>query len=360
MSQSIIHEPEIPFLIAENLHKQTGIPITFESSMAGAIIDGRLMVGNESPLIVEMRGKIQDSRMKKLVHQLSERRSSLPDSEKNVPWVLLTTYLTATQRSFLRKNQLYYADLAGNAYIEGKDKFIFIEGKSPKDLPEIEKDGFFTPAFMRLVFALIIQPDLLQSSPEEMARLSGVSRATIKIHLPKLSENGYTKQGSNGKLIWQRLPDLALKWIDSYPTILRPRLLISQARFSKPESYTKWEQVWEGQENMQWGGEPAASLLTHHLTPGHFSLYSRLSKAETFKSLRLIPDSEGPISLLQTFWPKELVSHFSPRYVPPFLICADLIASKDSRNRSIAQYIYEDSLDYLIPKSKAGLFLIRV
>jgi hypothetical protein len=56
------------------------------------------------------------------------------------------------------------------------------------------------------------------------------------------------------------------------------------------------------------------------------------------RELRLVPDKEGNIELVQAFWNRELVQP-QDGVAPAVLVYADLIASIDSRNHEAAARI---------------------
>ncbi len=250
----------------------------------------------------------------------------------------------------MRENHFFYADLAGNAYLENEERFILIEGRGQKDLPTFEKEAFFTPAFMRLVFAYLINPDLLNFSYREQKDQSGVGLGTISQHLPKLEQAGYIKKGTNQKWEWENLPGLAERWIDTYPQMLLPQLGIGQYKLSRAySSYDDWRNWFTPNSDLQWGAEPAGAWMTDYLQPALYTIYTRLPKRELMKKLKLIPDNQGPIYVRDSFWPESLSTPLPT--VPPILVYADLMASKDGRNRQIANMIHERYHTNLFPTS---------
>ena len=62
---------------------------------------------------------------------------------------------------------------------------------------------------------------------------------------------------------------------------------------------------------------------------------------------RLRPDERDDVEILEAFWPPSPIQTWeqhSPPLVHPLLIYADLIATGDDRNISIAEQIYDDHL----------------
>ena len=89
--------------------------------------------------------------------------------------------------------------------------------------------------------------------------------------------------------------------------------------------------------NTFWGGEPAADLLTNHLRPEKFLIYTRENRMELMKNYRLMPDKNGEIEVLGLFWKQE-----DGKTVPPLLVYVDLMLEGGKRNKETAEIIYNE------------------
>jgi len=98
---------------------------------------------------------------------------------------------------------------------------------------------------------------------------------------------------------------------------------------------------------MLWGGEPAASLLTNYLTPEKFIIYTNGSWQELVRALKVVPDDNGDIEVLEMFW-NENDKYREKNIVPPLLIYADLMGSRIGRNVETAKLILENELSNII------------
>ena len=94
-----------------------------------------------------------------------------------------------------------------------------------------------------------------------------------------------------------------------------------------------------------WGAEPAAAILTNHLLPEKFSIYTTQSWQNMGQDLGLVPDGNGKIEVLQIFWKQSQTDN--KQTTPPLLIYADLIGSGYSRNIETAQIILENELQHI-------------
>ncbi len=93
-----------------------------------------------------------------------------------------------------------------------------------------------------------------------------------------------------------------------------------------------------------WGGETAGALLTGHLVPEIYTLYTAKPNVEAMKDLKLLTDPNGNVELIDMFWNKALMEKDDNQSVPPLLAYADLATSLDSRNRETAERIKQKYL----------------
>jgi hypothetical protein len=352
MAANPITERELPRLIVDQLARETDLPLTYrelEQPVGRAVIDGVLALGDEATLYAEVKRDLRKRHAKQTLHQIQHLQELLPDADYTPPFVLLTRYLSQAQRDYLRQGRLYFADLAGNAYLKLNGNFIWIEGKSKKALPSVSDEIPFTPAAMRLAFAYLLQPDLIQRPYREQAELSGVAKSTIGDHLQAFVQAGYLTRTTIHQ--WQDRERLAKDWIRAYPRVLKPTLPLTRFRLPRRLDPRDWAEIWPGNQQLQWGGEPAGALLTGYLQPGAYTLYSRLTTAEVLITLRAIPDPEGPFEVFKTFWPEALDE--SKNRVHPFLAYADLVDTQDTRKLKIATIIHEHFLADLFRQPEA-------
>jgi hypothetical protein len=140
-------------------------------------------------------------------------------------------------------------------------------------------------------------------------------------------------------------PDLLERWVIAYHDVLRPRLLKKQMRFSKKEILANWKSLSLDGKGL-WGEEPGASLLTNHINPETFTIYTFESWQNLSPALGLVPDETGNVEILQQFW-KNGSDDDTQRIVPPLLIYADLMQSGFGRNVETAKLVLENELSYI-------------
>jgi hypothetical protein len=69
-------------------------------------------------------------------------------------------------------------------------------------------------------------------------------------------------------------------------------------------------------------------------------------KTDIMRELRLVPDPQGKVELMDLFWNEPYFKNRDHQtVVPPLLAYAELITSLDSRNRETAERIKQKYLD---------------
>ena len=134
--------------------------------------------------------------------------------------------------------------------------------------------------------------------------------------------------------------------MNAYNEKLKPTLIRGRFRLL-PNKLQKWKQLDLG-EDIFWGGEPAADILTNYLSPGEWTIYSNVDKKLLLKKVGFVPDPKGGnVIIYSVFW--NPINNFSfniegSKTVNPLLVYADLLATNDSRNFETAKKIYEQYL----------------
>lgn len=257
----------------------------------------------------------------------------------SLPALLVTSYVTPDQASRLRETSTQFLDTAGNAFIQDDKILVFITGNRPSEkLLSIRQPRAFTTAGIKVTFALITCPQLVNATYREIASAAGVSLGSIPGILKDLGARSFLiDMGREGRIL-RNQPELIRRWSEAYAERLRPKLLTG--RFSSRTS-DWWQTVNLEEYQACWGGEIAAAKLTNYLKPELFSIYSpsRLPKLQVKYGFR--PEPEGKIELLHKFWN---FGADQSEIAPALLIYADLLASGDERNRETAEALYEEYL----------------
>lgn len=261
--------------------------------------------------------------------------------EGHSPHVLATTYMSPYLAEKCREIGLQFIDTAGNAYLESGDLLIYVTGRRPSAAVQAAKSrGASNPTTLRMIFALLRRPTLLQASYREIAEASGIALGSVGSVFQDLASRGWLVNASIAPRRRFTAPDRLLdEWVANYPSILRPRLQGRRFEAAEPDWWRKAPPT--DFEHAYWSGEVAAEKLTGHLRAETQTLYVIPEhKAGFVKRLvqthRLRPQSDGSIEILDVFWPPALPTSGEAGIAPMVLVYADLMASLSSRNLETA------------------------
>jgi hypothetical protein len=247
-----------------------------------------------------------------------------------------------------RELGLQFIDTAGNAYLRGPGLFVLVKGQrliEGEDIQLAEQQGkrAGTATNLRVFFALLCKPELLNAPYRDLNQAAGVALGTIGWVFYDLNARGYITgvKGKGDRVLLER-QRLVQEWVTNYPIKLRPKL--NPRRFRAPK-IDWWKEVDITKYGAQWGAEVAAEKMTGYLRPHALTIY--LHKDQGQKNLtrmvaehKLRADLQGDIEILDAFWDFEDEKQM-PETVPPLLAYADLIATLDPRNLEAAKLIHE-------------------
>lgn len=262
--------------------------------------------------------------------------------------LLIAPRLTDAAADKCKELGLNFIDLAGNAYINEPGLFILIKGQKQNLFQNNQLNYFkggnaLTPTNLRMVFALLCNPKLLNAPYREIAKVAGIALGAVGWGFTDFAHRGLTLGGTpKGNRVLIQPEKLTQEWVTNYPIKLRPKLNPQRFRTNNPDW---WKNIDVRNYKAQWGGEVAADKLTNYLKPNFFTLYihvkdARKKFAELIVDNRLIPDPKGNIEILEAFWDFDDADFF-PEIVPVLLVYADLVASNDPRNLETAKMIYD-------------------
>lgn len=284
--------------------------------------------------IVEAKNEIRQTHLPDLISQANKMKGQ---------FILISRYIPTPLKSKLRSEGLNYLETSGNCYIRYKSLFIYINDQKVTPEREIDKSKLWNIAGLRFVFAILQKPELLNQSYRILAKSANIALGTVGRLLEDLQKENFLKTGTrDGEkfLFIERRDELINKWTTIYNTILRPKLLIGNFRVTG-KTLSEDTPLPAG---LLWGGEMAGSKLTKYLKPEKVALYISIPKAEAMKYLKIVPDTNGNIELLNIFWNTELTAdtEFNKNQIaPPLIVYADLLSSHDSRNYETAERIKE-------------------
>lgn len=250
----------------------------------------------------------------------------------SVPFVLLCGHIGARQHQSLKDQSLPFFDSSGNAWLQSPPLYLDICGRRPPE--PLQRPGrAFTTAGLKLIFLLLKNPQAARLNFRELAQQAGISLGGISGIVQELKNQAYLEQKGSRRRDLIRGEALFYRWQLGYLEQLRPKLFLQNCKLNDegPISQILRSLPPAGQgDNVILGGELGASLLN---ADGHASQATlHVSSQDVLRlmlQLDLIPDPEGPITLLQTFGEGNRWQGWQPETAPladPLLLYCELTA----------------------------------
>jgi hypothetical protein len=320
----------------EKLRELTGIDIQFKpEGNHKNMVDGIINIGKKPgiDLDAEVKNEIREAQIPGLINQMNRYKGK---------FILVSRYIPGPVKDHLKNEGVNYLETSGNCFISINQLFVYINDQKVTPQRETGKSVLWNAAGLRFVFALLQNPDILNQPYREIAISARVALGTVGKLIENLKNENFLKEGKrNGEaiLFLERKEELLNRWTTLYNTTLRPKQIIG--RFKSVGNAPANDLILP--PGIFWGGEPAGARLTKFLTPEKFTLYTSLEKMQVMKMLKLAPDPNGSIELLNIFWNNEICINEKNvnelQIVPPLIVYADLLGTYDSRNYETADRI---------------------
>ncbi|HZZ93229.1 MAG TPA: type IV toxin-antitoxin system AbiEi family antitoxin [Usitatibacter sp.] len=248
----------------------------------------------------------------------------------------------------LRARNVPYVDVAGNAWLRGPRYLVWVEGRRPvirTAKPPVARA--FAAGGLRLIFALLTNPEWVQLPTRTLAAYAGIANGTAAAALADLEAQGFVVGKRAGKRRFRNRELLLNKWTEGYLQRLQPTLLLGVYR--APDAGPNWwANAADENGNLLLGAEPAAAEVTQFLTPGQITFYVEGNAADLQMRYRLRKTADGDVIVRRKFWNFVTPDWHFAKTVPPLLIYADLIGTHDARCIETANRIKEEHLAGLL------------
>lgn len=286
---------------------------------------------------VEVQQMLRPANLGSVLQQLERRGEKV---------ILVTDYVTPALADELKSRRIAFMDTAGNAYLEDGPLLIWVKGqKRPEKQATFNAGRAFQPTGLQLVFTLLCNSQALNQPYRELARMAGVAHGTVGWVMPDLQQQGFVrdlsgKRGTRRLFQQARLLD---QWVDAYARVLRPRTLLGRYYVKTLLGWQDWPLT---EYAAQWGGEPAAALLTNYLQAGELTIYVEKMPGLLAARMKFLkqpePGHTAVVEVRRRFWnfPADTGSSRT-ELVPPLLVYADLLATGDARCIETAKMIYD-------------------
>jgi len=321
-------EQEIIYRALENLEKKAHIKGKWIPS-AQRNLDGKLMLqieNTETQYNVEIKKELRSHHLPQI--ELLNKEYS--------PFMLVVGRLFPKIKEQLQKENIPYLEANGNVFIKNQRNLIWMDGNEPIRIESEAESRAFTKTGLKVVLLFLLDEKWLNKTYRQIAAHAGTTIGNITHILNGLKKENLLLPLSKKEYKLNDKKKLLDKWIATYELKLKPTLTIGTFRFLKQEDFLNWKNITLQNEKSYWGGEPAGDLLTNYLRPAELTLYTTESMNDLIKNYKLIPDDKGNVKVYQKFWPGN--------EMPPLLVYADLINTKDRRCFETAQKIYDEYL----------------
>lgn len=293
--------------------------------------DAAISINNQRLNIIA-KAAIRDSNIGMIltpfVNQADNEKSNL---------LFVAKYISKSAANLLKSNNLNYLDVSGNTHIKKNGLFIYVEGQKA-DKYDKDQSRAFQEAGLKLLLLLLSKPENLVCSYRELSEKTDISIGSVSNIFSELEDLKFILRTKQKRIIKNK-KELIERWVIGYNEVLKPRILRKRMKFLQHIDFNLLkDQV--AKNNMVWGGEPAAAILTKNLRPEQYILYSNIELSELSKQFRLAPNPTGNLEICELFW------KFDNNTItaPPLVVYADLISSGFERNIEMAKIILENEL----------------
>ena len=247
--------------------------------------------------------------------------------------IICTEYVDPKMAMLLKDSGIQFLDLAGNAYLNSENIFVYIQGQTKTaGLRRRENSGrALQSAGLKLCFELMQNPQLADRTYRELAGIAGISLYAVKCVMDDLADKGFLdRRGKQRRLC--RIDDLLDEWCVAYRDRLRPELIRGTYQ-SKDIDW--WQSVDFKSVPACWGGEVAATKLGFMRKPQIHTVYCKGNVNALIAAGKLHRQDKGDVELLDTFW-------HNPKgdLAPDPVVYADLLTSGVERNIETAKELY--------------------
>lgn len=255
--------------------------------------------------------------------------------------ILITDYVNPKLAETMKERNVFFLDTVGNAFLIDTPLHIWVKGnKQKEDLGKPRRQRAFDKTGLKVLFAFLCEPEIVNKPYLEIAKIAGVAVGTVGWVITDMKENGLLiGKGAKKRKIVDKA-EILRKWVAAYPDRLREKIVVGRYKAAEKNW---WQNVKIQGFDAYWGGEIAAEKLTQYLKPEVTTLYMRERPNRLQVKNKLRNDHKGNIEILEAFWDRRLDWH-EQGFVHPILVYADLIATGDERNIETAGKIYEERL----------------
>lgn len=106
--------------------------------------------------------------------------------------LLVTDYVNPELAEMMRNQGIFFIDAAGNAFVNATPLYIFVKDEKPNKIVRAKPvKRLFKPGGLKLIFALLNNPELEKATYRDMAKAANVALGTVDFVITELKELGF-------------------------------------------------------------------------------------------------------------------------------------------------------------------------
>ena len=314
--------------------RKLGIRVEIDRQLPGGQADAVVRIGEgrqARTYYVEIKQGLRPATLGATLHQIDRFGK---------PGMLIADYVTPAMAETLKARGVAFLDATGNAFLDQPPLYVWVKGQRPQEKYAAgpPTGRAFRPGGLKVLFALLCQPDRVDHPYRDIAHQAGVAHGTVGWVMTDLQQLGFVADIDGKRRLLQQ-ERLLKQWTEAYARTLRPRLLIARYR---TDMTAWWADLNQQKYDVLLGGEVAAARITGHLRPETVTLYAKQAPPRLLLDYKLRADPAGPVEVVQRFWAFDTEN---AAVVPLPLIYADLVMTGDARCLETADLIYERIVD---------------
>ncbi len=260
-------------------------------------------------------------------------------------WMVMAPAIGAGVGARLEEAGLGYVDLAGNCSLRLGTRYVaHVEGKRRRERDQAELKGLRAAGYKAL-FALLVQPALLEGTVRELAAAAGVSRQAAHDLRRRLVARGQAfKHGRRHRFAPGGLRDAFELWQAGYAPTLRPALFEGayRTRDDDPEQLERRLEEVLGSKAFCWGGGAGAHRLTQHYRGERTVIHLTETVLDIATRVAAVPARQDVANLLVLGTPGPLgCAGPLHRVAHPLLIYAELAYEGRGRTLEAAEEVLQ-------------------
>jgi hypothetical protein len=235
-------------------------------------------------------------------------------------------------------------------FLDGAAGFVWVEGRKAKS--QASGSSALSVGGLKLVSVLLRNPGAAGLDYRSLAKSADISLGSVGWIFYELRGQGFVRHSGPRKRLLANTLDLLALWETGYAQRLRPKLVQGSFRLVSGRSLGKLAEAAQREPDILIGGELGTARLLGGLRPETAALHIRIPWREAAVRLRLLPDPEGPVTLLSDFG--AAIPGPLPGLAHPLFLRAELLLGKGRRLADAAETLLEKHLEPMLRSHARG------